>query len=107
VKALNPSAPPLPPLQVPKLHDVGSVKSISIDVRPALDSADALLDRAMRMPFRVIMGQTIFRPLPFFAFTTPTKPAPEVRRTRRSYEILKPTNICMFCLIETVVQTSQ
>jgi len=35
----------------PALHDDTTVKSIKIDVRPALDGAGALFDRAVRMPW--------------------------------------------------------
>lgn len=52
--------------QVPKLHDMDSVKSISVDVRPALDSVDAAVDRAVRMPLQRFQGHSGYRPLPFF-----------------------------------------
>jgi len=35
----------------PGLHDTESIRSIRIDVRPALDSVEAILDRVVRMPF--------------------------------------------------------
>jgi len=44
--------------------DFHAVKSIFVDVRPALDSFDAVLDRALRMPLLRIQGQTEFKPAP-------------------------------------------
>lgn len=53
--------------QVPKdLVDANSIKSISVDVRPALDSVHAFVDRGMRMPMNRVAGSTHFQPLPFF-----------------------------------------
>jgi hypothetical protein len=53
--------------EAPKhLHDVTSMKSIKVDVRPALDSFDSLMDRLYRMPLRLIQKTTSYRPLPFF-----------------------------------------
>jgi hypothetical protein len=54
--------------QVPRLHDFDSVKSISVDVRPALDSIGAVVDRGVRMPFsrRFAEAKNPFEPLPFF-----------------------------------------
>ncbi|KAJ8607979.1 hypothetical protein CTAYLR_008243 [Chrysophaeum taylorii] len=54
--------------QVPKLHDVSAVKSILVDVRPALDSVDAAIDRFLRMP-RLRAQGLASPPLPFFATT--------------------------------------
>lgn len=74
---------------VPKLHDADTVKSIKIDVRPALDSLDAMLDRAVRMPLAVVQNATPFQYLPLLlpkaaanpSFITPApdavKPLPE------------------------------
>lgn len=61
--------------KVPALHDLGSVQSISIDVRPALDSLEALADRVVFMPLSILRGQTDFRPLPFF-WTPKAPPSP-------------------------------
>lgn len=49
---------------VPGLSDVDTIQSIRIDVRPALDSIDAVLDRLFRMPLRRLQGLTSFSPLP-------------------------------------------
>lgn len=51
------------------LRDLTSMKSIQLDVRPALDSLDALLDRSVRMPLAhyVIKRSAGYAPLPFFA----------------------------------------
>jgi cytochrome c heme-lyase len=46
--------------------DFHAVKSIFVDVRPAMDSFDAVLDRAVRMPLLRIQGQTEFKPAPLF-----------------------------------------
>eukprot|EP00624_Nannochloropsis_granulata_P003373 evm.model.NODE_27169_length_92994_cov_27.080458.13 len=48
------------------LHDKEAVKSISVDVRPALDSVHAVIDRGVRMPISRAAGNTPFQPLPFF-----------------------------------------
>lgn len=48
------------------LQDAESVKSISVDVRPALDSVHAVVDRGVRMPISRVAGNTTFQPLPFF-----------------------------------------
>lgn len=50
---------------VPKLHHLGSVQSIAIDVQPALDSPDALADRVVRMALRIPMSESDYRLLPF------------------------------------------
>ena len=53
------------------LTDATSMKSIRLDVRPALDSAEAILDRIIKMPFRLYSGTpTAYRPLPFFPSNT-------------------------------------
>ncbi len=70
--------------KVPKgLHDVEAVKSISVDVRPALDSVGAAVDRGVRMPVSRVQGKTPFEPLPFFwtgnkVVAEEAKPAPKV-----------------------------
>jgi len=48
------------------LQDKEAVKSISVDVRPALDSVHAVVDRGVRMPISRAAGNTPFQPLPFF-----------------------------------------
>lgn len=50
---------------MPDLHDRDAVKSILVDVRPALDSVDSLYGRVMKMPYaRHIEKTTPFKPLP-------------------------------------------
>ena len=49
------------------LHDSKSIRSIKVDVRPALDSPAAVFDRVVRMPLRQLQGKTSFNPPPFFA----------------------------------------
>ncbi|KAJ1406176.1 cytochrome c/c1 heme lyase-domain-containing protein [Ochromonadaceae sp. CCMP2298] len=44
-----------------------SMRSIQVDVRPAMDSPQSLLDRLLLMPFRQLQGRTGLRPPPFFA----------------------------------------
>lgn len=48
----------------PSLSDANAMKSIVVDVRPALDSPQALYDRVMYMPFKRFLHQTDFNPLP-------------------------------------------
>lgn len=53
--------------QKPKhLHDVTSMQSIKVDVRPALDSVEALYARLVTMPFAMLKGSTLYNPPPFF-----------------------------------------
>lgn len=47
-------------------HDFRSIKSIKLDVRPALDSPQNIVDRIVLMPFYRFMGKTEYKPLPFF-----------------------------------------
>jgi cytochrome c heme-lyase len=47
------------------LNDFSSIRSIQLDVRPALDSVDAIFDRAVVMPVRRLLGKTSFDPLSF------------------------------------------
>jgi len=48
------------------LTDIQSVKSIMLDVRPALDSVESIIDRLIRMPFQQILKNTGYSPPPFF-----------------------------------------
>ena len=53
--------------KVPKsLTDVNSMKSIKVDVRPAVDSIDSIIDRLVWMPFKVYFGKTKYNPPEFF-----------------------------------------
>jgi cytochrome c heme-lyase len=53
--------------KTPKLTDLHSVKSITVDVRPALDSVDSLIDRLCRMPFHLLKNpNSIYHPPAFF-----------------------------------------
>lgn len=50
---------------MPDLHDRDAVKSILVDVRPAADSLESVLGRAVMMPFaRRIEKSSTFEPLP-------------------------------------------
>lgn len=62
------------------LHDVTSMKSILLDVRPALDSWEALRDRVLLMPAMMARGLTEYRPPPFF----PEKPMLDAEQIERS-----------------------
>ena len=48
----------------PALGDASAMRSIVVDVRPALDSPLALYDRIMYMPFKRAIKQSDFTPLP-------------------------------------------
>lgn len=53
--------------QRPKhLQDMSAMQSIHVDVRPALDSVGAVIDRVFRMPLRQATGTTTYSPPPFF-----------------------------------------
>lgn len=49
------------------LKDFEAMKSIKVDVRPALDSVGSIYDRIFQMPLKQYMDQTPYRDLPFFA----------------------------------------
>lgn len=54
--------------QTPRgLTDANSMKSIRVDVRPALDSIGAAIDRVIRMPLRQVTGNSKLDTPPFFA----------------------------------------
>lgn len=54
--------------QTPRhLLDSTSIKSITVDVRPAIDSLDSLLDRVLRMPIEQFKNNTEYDPPPFLA----------------------------------------
>lgn len=60
--------------QSPKhLKDFAALKSIKVDVRPALDSLDAVIDRCISMPLVQLQKKTSYQPPPFFM--------PEVMKT--------------------------
>jgi cytochrome c heme-lyase len=48
------------------LEDSKSIRSIKVDVRPALDSFTSVADRVLRMPLQQARGATAFQPPPFF-----------------------------------------
>jgi len=50
------------------MKDFTSMKSIKVDVRPALDSVESWVDRLFTMPMQVVKGtNTVYNPPPFFA----------------------------------------
>jgi cytochrome c heme-lyase len=49
------------------LQDQSSFQSIKVDVRPALDSIQAITDRLIFMPWLLYQGKTYYSPLPFFS----------------------------------------
>lgn len=82
------------------MRDASALRSIRVDVRPALDSmgraaythsnarlmcslVEALLARLVRMPLRVAEGRTIYSPPPFFA------PSPMVRAQQLKSDSLR------------------
>ena len=48
------------------MHDLNSMKSIVVDVRPALDSPTAIFDRIVRMPTLPDKSKVGYNPPPFF-----------------------------------------
>lgn len=53
--------------KTPKLTDINSVKSIHVDVRPALDSIDSVYDRILRMPLHLVTHpNSDYKPPSFF-----------------------------------------
>ena len=63
------------------LTDVTSMQSIKVDVRPAMDGAEAVLDRLMRMPYQMYTGGTLYNPPPFFP-PTPMQQAEAAKGAR-------------------------
>mmetsp|Transcript_10770 Transcript_10770/g.16372 ORF Transcript_10770/g.16372 Transcript_10770/m.16372 type:complete len:372 (-) Transcript_10770:100-1215(-) len=53
--------------KLPNLSDPNAMHSIFVDVRPAIDTPEALADRAFRMPLAQVKGNSIYNPPPFFA----------------------------------------
>jgi cytochrome c heme-lyase len=49
-----------------KLTDASSIQSIKVDVRPALDSISAFIDRLLIMPWKQLKKETNYYPPPFF-----------------------------------------
>lgn len=57
--------------QLPTLNDSSSIKSIAVDVRPAIDSFDAILDRVFYMPWEIYVQKAknlTYTPPPLFRF---------------------------------------
>lgn len=53
--------------KTPKLTDLHSMKSIHVDVRPALDSVDSVCDRVFRMPLHLVTHpNSAYKPPSFF-----------------------------------------
>ena len=66
--------------QRPKdMRDITSMQSIKVDVRPALDSPTALIDRLVSMPMQMYKGGTVYDPPPFF-------PTPQMKQAEASKE---------------------
>ena len=63
------------------LTDVTSMQSIKVDVRPALDGPEAVLDRLVRMPYHMYTGGTLYNPPPFFP-PTPMQQAEAAKGAR-------------------------
>ena len=53
--------------QAPRdLMDMTSMQSTKVDVRPALDSTESLIDRLVYMPIQMFKGDSNYNPPPFF-----------------------------------------
>ncbi|CAM9126108.1 unnamed protein product [Ectocarpus fasciculatus] len=75
---------------VPKsMSDVGAVRSIRVDARPALDSPHAVVDQFLYMPMQLLLGKTEYSPPPLFSNinllnarlpSTPALPAPQISK---------------------------
>jgi Cytochrome c/c1 heme lyase len=63
------------------LKDLSSMKSIKVDVRPAIDSVGALMDRMLLMPVELFKGTTAYSPPPFFP-TINMKSAEDIKEAR-------------------------
>jgi cytochrome c heme-lyase len=48
------------------LKDISSMQSIKVDVRPALDSIESVLDRLFNMPMQTFVSTTVYSPPSFF-----------------------------------------
>lgn len=71
-------------------HDLGSVKSIKLDVRPALDSPLAFFDRIILMPAYRLLGKSSFQPLPFFPeSTTVIAERQQFERIKNSWDVIR------------------
>ena len=75
---------------VPKsMSDVGAVRSIRVDARPALDSPHAVVDQFLYMPMQLLLGKTEYSPPPLFSNinllnarlpSLPALPAPQISK---------------------------
>ena len=73
------------------MSDVAAVKSILLDVRPALDSLDALYDRCVRMPLARLNGDAS-EPLPFLPSTGMGAPPKDEQLADVSRELVEAAN---------------
>lgn len=48
----------------PNMHNHNAVKSILVDVRPAVDSAESIFARSFRMPYNRFTGKSDYEPMP-------------------------------------------
>lgn len=46
------------------MRDMHSIRSIKVDVRPAMDSPQAIFDRIVNMPLKRFLNETSYKPLP-------------------------------------------
>ncbi|CAM9287781.1 unnamed protein product [Chrysoparadoxa australica] len=72
---------------VPGLHDTDKIKSIKVDVRPALDAPSAFIDRFLWMPYERRVGGSSFTPLPMLSPKALTQPEPEPKNAQQSGSI--------------------
>lgn len=62
------------------LTDASSMKSIKVDVRPALDTPQSLFDRIFAMPLLELQGRTAYNPPDFFPASAMVKAEVETSR---------------------------
>ncbi len=71
-------------------RDLSSIKSIKLDVRPALDSPQAFLDRLVIMPYYRFTGKSLFKPLPFFPeSSTKIAERQQFEKMKNSWEVIR------------------
>jgi hypothetical protein len=71
-------------------HDFQSIKSIKLDVRPALDSPQNFVDRLFFMPFMRFTGKTNYTPLPFLPESTTVQAEKQrMQMIQNSWEMIR------------------
>jgi cytochrome c heme-lyase len=71
-------------------NDFSAVKSIKLDVRPALDSFSSFFDRVIKMPYHEILGKTAYKALPFFTDSaTIQAEKQQIQRIKNTWEVIR------------------